>query len=121
MLLDISSLQDKILKRYEAQDVDMHEIPVILQKTCENIAVLAYCAQKIENEIKDKVYAPNVSLAQARYILSDHVAGVRISECLDNLCQNPHLDAIIDVSTEVTITPENDLLLIVAPIFNIVA
>jgi len=118
MLLDISSLQDKVLQKYQQEDVDLNDIPVILQKTYENIAALAYFAQKLESEIKEKVYVPEMPFEKARYILSDKVAGIRISECLDELCQHPALDAIIDVSVDVTITSDDDIKLLVVPILE---
>ena len=116
MLLDIASLQDKILKKYEDQDVELSEIPVIMQRMYENIAALTYFAQKVEGEIKEKVFTPDLSMEQANYILSDKITGVKISECLDVLCQEPRLDTIIDVSVDVTITSDNDLNLIITPI-----
>ena len=116
MLLDISSLQDKILKRYEDKDVGLHEIPVIMQKMYENIAALAYFAQKVESEIKEKIFTPDFSLDQIKYILSDKITGVKISECLDVLCQEPHLDTIVDISADITITSDNNIKLIITPI-----
>lgn len=118
MLLDISSLQDKILKKYEDQDIELYEIPVIMQKTYENIAALTYFAQKLEGEIKEKAFSPEFSIDQINYILSDQIAGVKISECLDILCQEPYLDTIVDISSNVIITSDKDIKLTITPIYK---
>lgn len=118
MLLDISSLQDKILKRYEEIDIETHEVPVILQKMYENIAALTYFAQKIEGEIKNQVYTPGISMDKAQYILSDSISGAKISECLDELCLDTNLDTIIDISVNVTVGTGDDLALVVVPIYS---
>lgn len=118
MLIDISRLQEKLQDKLLDIPVETSEIPVLIQQIHANIAAMVYCAQKIEWAIKEVVYTPSFSLTDAHMILADQVAGIHISQCLDELCDDPRLGEIVDVSVDVAIKPGNKLYLSVLPIYD---
>jgi len=117
MLVNISQLQDKLLAKYEDLDLALCEVPLVLQKTYETVAVLLYCAQRIEYEIRDYIMAPEFISLDVQYLLSDEVAGKKVLESLDELCNDAHIDKLVDVSVNVGFSKE-DLTLEILPIYS---
>ena len=117
MLVDISDLQDKLLEKHEDSDVPLSEVPIILQKTYETVAVLLYCAQRIEHEIREFLMTPDFVEIDVRRMLSDEVAGKKVLESIDELCNDPLVEKLIDVSVSIGLS-DQELMLKVLPIYS---